>query len=44
MCYPVPCSSCAKTTWNGCGEHVDEVMVNVAEAQRCACENPVPAG
>ncbi|MEY9851804.1 hypothetical protein ABH923_001482 [Leifsonia sp. EB41] len=35
MCYPVPCSTCGKTTWNGCGEHVADVRRNVPAAQWC---------
>ncbi|SUD48979.1 Uncharacterised protein [Nocardia otitidiscaviarum] len=35
MCYPVPCETCGKTTWAGCGEHVDEVRAQVAEIQWC---------
>ncbi len=37
MCYPVPCGKCGKTTWDGCGLHVDEVMANVPAAERCTC-------
>ena len=22
MCRPVPCKTCGKTTWTGCGQHV----------------------
>lgn len=36
MCYPVQCRSCGKTTWSGCGMHVDDVMRNVPAAQRCS--------
>ena len=36
MCRAVPCSTCGKTTWAGCGQHVDQVMRNVPAAQRCA--------
>jgi hypothetical protein len=39
MCHPVRCASCGKTTWSGCGLHVDDVMANVAPDQRCTC-NP----
>ena len=38
MCSPVPCSSCGKTTWSGCGDHVDEVMANVPLEKRCLCQ------
>lgn len=37
MCSPVPCSSCRKTTWAGCGNHVDMVMANVSPQDRCEC-------
>ena len=36
MCRPVPCEVCGKTTWAGCGQHVDQVMAGVPAAQRCA--------
>ncbi|WP_170309383.1 hypothetical protein [Mycolicibacterium alvei] len=37
MCYPAKCPRCAKTTWDGCGQHADEVMGSVPPAQRCEC-------
>lgn len=37
MCYPVRCSVCDKTGWDGCGEHVDSVMGPVPPNQRCTC-------
>lgn len=42
MCYPLTCPRCAKTTWGGCGEHVDSVMATVPAAQQCTCA-PAPA-
>lgn len=36
MCYAVTCRTCGKTTWSGCGQHVDQVMGGVPAAQRCA--------
>ncbi|ACZ30990.1 hypothetical protein Xcel_1971 [Xylanimonas cellulosilytica DSM 15894] len=36
MCYPVPCETCGKTTWAGCGQHVDGVKAQVPAAQWCA--------
>lgn len=36
MCYPVKCSVCGKTTWAGCGQHVDSVKRTVPAAQWCA--------
>ncbi|MBB5832556.1 hypothetical protein [Brachybacterium aquaticum] len=35
MCRAVTCTTCGKTTWAGCGQHVDQVMKNVPAAQRC---------
>jgi hypothetical protein len=26
MCQPVDCATCGKTTWTGCGQHVDEAL------------------
>ena len=34
MCSPVPCT-CGKTTWAGCGRHVDDVRQLVPAAQWC---------
>lgn len=39
MCYPVTCSSCGKVGWGGCGAHVDQVMRNVPQDQRCTCHD-----
>ena len=39
MCYPVTCNRCGKTTWDGCGEHVDEVMGSVPKPQQCVCDS-----
>lgn len=38
MCYPRTCSTCSKTTWGGCGQHIDSVMDSVPTAQRCTCD------
>ena len=35
MCYAVACKKCGKTTWSGCGQHVDQVMRGVPTSQRC---------
>ena len=35
MCRAVACKTCGKTTWAGCGQHVDQVMRGVPSAQRC---------
>lgn len=40
MCQPAVCKTCGKTTWKGCGLHVDAVMRDVAPDNRCTCERP----
>lgn len=35
MCRPATCRVCRKTTWAGCGQHVDQVMASVPHADRC---------
>ncbi|HET9059572.1 MAG TPA: hypothetical protein VFN61_06600 [Acidimicrobiales bacterium] len=37
MCSPVICPDCGKTTWVGCGLHVDQVMRDVPVDERCTC-------
>ena len=46
MCRAVNCKKCGKTTWAGCGQHVDQVMRNVPKQQRCAGHqnDPAPEG
>ena len=43
MCRAVNCKTCGKTTWAGCGQHVDQVMRGVPAAQRCAGHDNGPA-
>ncbi|MFI7588609.1 hypothetical protein ACIB24_16180 [Spongisporangium articulatum] len=43
MCRAVTCRRCGKTTWAGCGQHVDAVMRNVPASQRCTCERNAPS-
>lgn len=35
MCRPVKCSECGKTTWAGCGAHIDQVRATVPADQWC---------
>ncbi|WP_176702288.1 hypothetical protein [Actinobaculum suis] len=35
MCRPVKCKTCGKTTWAGCGQHVNEVKATVPASQWC---------
>ncbi len=46
MCRPVTCKTCGKTTWAGCGQHVDQVMATVPRADRCTghATEPTSAG
>jgi len=37
MCRAVACKTCRRTTWAGCGQHVDAVMASVPRADRCTC-------
>ncbi len=39
MCRPVTCAVCGKTTWAGCGEHVDQVKATVPAGQWCGGEH-----
>lgn len=41
MCREARCRSCGKTTWAGCGNHVDAVMSRVPKQERCSCERRV---
>jgi hypothetical protein len=35
MCQPTTCRTCGKTTWKGCGDHVESVRVQVPPDQWC---------
>ena len=35
MCHAVTCRVCGKTTWSGCGQHIDQVRRGVPSAQWC---------
>ncbi len=37
MCRAVTCRKCGKTTWAGCGQHVDSVLAGVPAADLCRC-------
>lgn len=43
MCAPTKCRSCGKTTWTGCGMHVDQVMRGVPTSDRCTCDDAASA-
>lgn len=35
MCRPTKCRTCGKTTWAGCGQHVQAVKASVPSGQWC---------
>ncbi|SDT19652.1 hypothetical protein [Jiangella sp. DSM 45060] len=35
MCHPALCKTCGRTTWRGCGLHVQQVMAGIPEEERC---------
>lgn len=41
MCYPVTCPTCGKTTWAGCGQHIEQALAGVPAEQRCQGHDPV---
>ena len=43
MCRRVTCSKCGKPSWAGCGAHVEQVLGNVAPANRCKCREEASA-
>ncbi len=44
MCQRAVCSRCGGATYRGCGNHVEQVLAGVPEAQRCACASGAGAG
>ena len=36
MCRPTACKVCGKTTWAGCGQHVQQVKASVPAGQWCS--------
>ncbi|RKE64868.1 hypothetical protein DEU36_2100 [Microbacterium sp. AG238] len=42
MCRQVTCRTCGKTTWAGCGQHVDQVMRGVPQRDRCGGHESAP--
>ena len=35
MCRPTTCRTCQKTTWAGCGQHINQVKASVPASQWC---------
>ncbi|MEZ5379296.1 MAG: hypothetical protein R2733_22545 [Acidimicrobiales bacterium] len=38
MCRRTMCNNCKKPSWAGCGAHVEQVLGDVAPADRCQCD------
>ena len=39
MCFQSKCGKCSKTTWQGCGRHVESVYKQIPEGQHCMCKD-----
>jgi hypothetical protein len=37
MCHQTTCKKCAKPTWRGCGNHIEQALADVPKSQRCTC-------
>ena len=37
MCRRVQCSKCGRPTYAGCGAHIEQVLADVPQAERCHC-------
>ena len=35
MCRATRCKTCGKTTWTGCGKHIENVKAKVPDDQWC---------
>lgn len=44
MCSPVRCPQCGKTTWTGCGQHVEQLKASIPADQWCTCERGATGG
>ncbi|ATD73161.1 hypothetical protein CNO18_16120 [Gordonia sp. 1D] len=43
MCSPVKCPTCGKTTWSGCGRHVDALKRRILDSQWCDGHKQAPS-
>ena len=44
MCHAEKCEVCGKTTWAGCGQHIDAVKAQVPASQWCPGHDNEPQG
>lgn len=40
MCQPTRCQTCGKTTWKGCGRHIEQVRASVLPGDWCPGNHP----
>jgi hypothetical protein len=38
MCHQITCERCAKPSWSGCGNHVEQALAGVALSDRYTCD------
>jgi hypothetical protein len=38
MCRKVVCDKCKKWTWTGCGQHIQQALMNIPQDQICKCK------
>jgi len=43
MCRRISCERCHKPSYAGCGAHIEQVLADVPEAQRCHCREEAQA-
>jgi hypothetical protein len=44
MCHKTTCRRCAKATWSGCGNHIEQALKGVPKADRCVCVDEPSTG
>ncbi len=37
MCRRITCNSCGRPSFAGCGAHIEQVLGDVPQAERCRC-------
>jgi hypothetical protein len=37
MCHETKCPNCGKSSWSGCGQHVESVFRSIPVERRCFC-------
>lgn len=37
MCHRTTCRTCNKSTWAGCGNHIEQALAGVPKSERCTC-------